>query len=71
MIKLVAKKEFYFDGRMIKPGEEFDSEEKFVTILVLSDSAREASDQHASDSTIEAPVAGRRKYKRRDMAAEG
>jgi hypothetical protein len=57
-VPMIANKELYFDGRMVKPEEHFESEEKFVEILTLSKAARRGERQ-------------KRQYKRRDMVAEG
>lgn len=64
-VKLIANKEMYFDGDTVKQDHPFYSDEKFVEILLLSNSARRA------DAEIDRPAGKRRRqYNRRDMVAE-
>jgi hypothetical protein len=56
-MKLIANKEMYYAGRMLKAEEEFECEEKFVDVLILVSSARK-------------PKQEKRGYKRRDMVVE-
>lgn len=63
-MKLIANKEMYYDRRMVQAEEEFDCDEKFVDVLVMSQAARKA---------FKVEYEGRRKtrgYKRRDMVAD-
>ena len=56
-MKLIANKEMYYGGRMLKAEESFECEPKFVDVLILAQSARK-------------PKQEKRGYKRRDMVAE-
>lgn len=60
-MKLIANKQFYYDRRMVEPEEEFDCDEKFVNVLLLSQAARKAEEESRRKT---------RAYKRRDMVAE-
>ena len=60
-MKLIANKEMYYDRRMVQAEEEFDCDEKFVNVLLLSQAARKAEEDSRRKT---------RGYKRRDMVAE-
>lgn len=60
-MKLIANKEMYYDRRTLKAGEEFDCDEKFVDVLLLSQAARKVQEESRRKP---------RGYKRRDMTAE-
>lgn len=60
-MKLIANKEMYYDRRMVQAEEEFECDEKFVNVLLLSQSARKADDELRRKT---------RAYKRRDMVAD-
>lgn len=64
-IPMIANKEIYFDGRMVKPEEHFESEERFVEILTLSRAAR-----RDDDAPVRSGRGKRGQYSRRDMVAE-
>lgn len=57
MPKLIAKERFYYNGRNVEAGEEFEAEQQDVALLTDSVSPR---------ATKPAP----RKYHRRDMRPE-
>jgi hypothetical protein len=60
-MKLIANKEMYYDRRMVQAEEEFDCDEKFVNVLLLSQAARKAEEDSRRKT---------RGYKRRDMVPE-
>lgn len=65
MTKLFAKERFYYNGRNLVAGEEFEAIEQDVPLLTHSVSPR---------ATVGPPDTGaakpRRRYSRRDMLAE-
>jgi hypothetical protein len=61
-MKLIANREMYYGGRTVKADDEFDCDEKFVDVLLLSQAARKVNDEEGQRK--------KRGYKRRDMTAE-
>lgn len=69
MTKLVADKPIYYNGRTRKRGEVFEAQKEHADILLRTRQVRVFEDE--ADAADEKPVRARRRYKRRDMRAEG
>lgn len=80
-VKLVAREKFYYSGRNLAAGEEFDALDQDVALLTASHSPRarrpdSKPKQEQSESTAAEPMKvddasapKRRLYQRRDMRA--
>lgn len=73
-VRLVARSKFPYANRALHPGDEFDASDQDAMILVGAGSAVRADPELTSppDAPAEEQLpARRRKYRRRDMVAEG
>lgn len=66
MPKLIAKERFYYAGRNVEAGEEFEAEQQDVALLTnaLRPMASDPSTQSSVDESRK-----KRRYSRRDMTA--
>lgn len=62
-MQLVARKEFQFDGRRLKPGDMFSANKKHARVLCALRKAESATPERA-------PALNAGGYMRRDMVAE-
>lgn len=68
MSKLIAKERFYYNGRNVEAGEEFEAVEQDVGLLTNSVSPRARLPEVVQEA--EGAAKNRRRYQRRDLLAQ-
>ncbi len=72
-VRLVARSRFPYANRALRPGDEFDASDKDAFILIGAGTAAPADPEVTTPAAAvaEEQPARRRKYRRRDIVAEG
>lgn len=71
-MRLVALDQFYYSGKLLKAGDEFDASEFDAMVLTKSKHPRAKQSDCAApvDEAPAQPQPERRRYRRRDLRAE-